>query len=152
MQNKVVAIILARGGSKGIPRKNVLNFVGHPLVAWSVMQAKKTKEIDEVYVSSDSDEILEIASENNLQVYEDSAQALGAKYKGEFGGINPDIPSVPYAFSAGITILAMLPFFNVIIDSSIPGIALLLPTKKLKGFIPGKYELSNMQPSGSQPV
>ena len=44
MQNKVVAIILARGGSKGIPRKNVLNFVGHPLVAWSVMQAKKTKE------------------------------------------------------------------------------------------------------------
>ena len=61
MQNKVVAIILARGGSKGIPRKNVLNFVGHPLVAWSVMQAKQTKEIDEVYVSSDSDEILEIA-------------------------------------------------------------------------------------------
>ena len=62
MQNKVVAIILARGGSKGIPRKNVLNFVGHPLVAWSVMQAKQTKEIDEVYVSSDSDEILEIAT------------------------------------------------------------------------------------------
>ena len=60
MKNKVIAIILARGGSKGIPRKNILEFSGHPLVAWSVMQAKKTKAIDEVYVSSDSDEILEI--------------------------------------------------------------------------------------------
>ena len=60
MKNKVIAIILARGGSKGIPRKNVLEFSGHPLIAWSVMQAKKTKEIDEVYISSDSDEILEI--------------------------------------------------------------------------------------------
>jgi len=61
MENKVIAIILARGGSKGIPRKNVLKFSGHPLVAWSVIQAKMTKEIDEVYVSSDSQEILEIA-------------------------------------------------------------------------------------------
>jgi len=59
--NKVIAIILARGGSKGIPKKNVLNFAGHPLVAWSVIQAKLSNEIDEVYISSDSDEILEIA-------------------------------------------------------------------------------------------
>jgi len=66
--NKVVAIILARGGSKGIPRKNVLEFCGHPLVAWSVMQAKNTPEIDEVYISSDSDEILEIAQSYGAQV------------------------------------------------------------------------------------
>ena len=45
MENKVIAIILARGGSKGIPRKNVLEFCGHPLVAWSVIQAKMTSEI-----------------------------------------------------------------------------------------------------------
>jgi len=61
MKNKVVAIILARGGSKGIPKKNVLEFAGHPLVAWTVLQSKLSSEIDEVYVSSDSDEILEIA-------------------------------------------------------------------------------------------
>jgi len=61
MSEKVIAIILARGGSKGIPRKNVLEFSGHPLVAWSVIQAKRSKEIDEVYISSDSDEILMIA-------------------------------------------------------------------------------------------
>lgn len=61
MTNKVVAIILARGGSKGIPKKNVLKFAGHPLVAWSILQSKLSSEIDEVYVSSDSNEILEIA-------------------------------------------------------------------------------------------
>tara|TARA_B110000196_G_scaffold266408_1_gene239685 strand:+ start:94 stop:822 length:729 start_codon:yes stop_codon:yes gene_type:complete len=61
MNDKVTAIILARGGSKGIPDKNILNFVGKPLVAWSVIQAKLTKEIDEVYISSDSDKILDIA-------------------------------------------------------------------------------------------
>ena len=60
-KNQVIAIILARGGSKGIPRKNVLDFAGHPLVAWTVIQAKLSKEVDEVYISSDSDEILEIA-------------------------------------------------------------------------------------------
>ena len=43
MKNKVIAIILARGGSKGIPKKNVLEFAGYPLVAWSVIQAKQTK-------------------------------------------------------------------------------------------------------------
>lgn len=61
MSNKVIAIILARGGSKGIPNKNILDFLGKPLVAWSVIQAKLTKEIDDVYISSDSDAILDIA-------------------------------------------------------------------------------------------
>ena len=83
MQNKVVTIILARGGSKGIPRKNVLNFVGHPLVAWSVMQAKKTKEIDEVYVSSDSDEILEIAQSYGAKVIKRPDEYAGDTAKSE---------------------------------------------------------------------
>ena len=61
MCDKVTAIILARGGSKGIPNKNILEFLGKPLVAWSVIQAKLTKEIDDVYISSDSDDILNIA-------------------------------------------------------------------------------------------
>ena len=61
MNKKVIAIILARGGSKGIPNKNILDFLGKPLVAWSVIQAKITEEIDDVYISSDSDDILKIA-------------------------------------------------------------------------------------------
>ena len=57
----VAAIIPARGGSRGIPRKNLLDFCGKPLVAWSIIQARNTPLIDAVYVSSDSPEILETA-------------------------------------------------------------------------------------------
>lgn len=57
----IVAIIPARGGSKGIPNKNIIDFCGKPLVAWSILQTKKVKKIDMVYVSSDSDRILRVA-------------------------------------------------------------------------------------------
>ncbi|MCX5695171.1 MAG: acylneuraminate cytidylyltransferase [Candidatus Omnitrophica bacterium] len=62
MKNKVIAIIPARGGSKGIPRKNIVNFAGKPLLAWSILQAKLSKMISAVYVTSDSLQILEIAT------------------------------------------------------------------------------------------
>ena len=58
----VVAVILARGGSKGIPSKNLIEFCGKPLMYWTVTQCLKTKSIDEVWVSSDSQEILSISS------------------------------------------------------------------------------------------
>ena len=61
--DKVIAIVLARGGSKGIPRKNVLDFCGKPLVAWSILQAQETPEIDKVYLSSDSAEILNVGKD-----------------------------------------------------------------------------------------
>ena len=55
-----IAIILARGGSKGIPNKNIKIFNGLPLVAWSVIQAKISKKISKIYLSSDSNKILNI--------------------------------------------------------------------------------------------
>jgi len=83
MKEKVIAIILARGGSKGIPRKNVLEFAGHPLVAWSVLQAKQTKEIDAVYVSSDSDEILQIAENYGAKTIKRPDEFAGDTAKSE---------------------------------------------------------------------
>ncbi len=56
-----VAILLARGGSKGIPRKNLIDFCGKPLMVWSIEQCKAAKGIDSVWVSSDSEEILDVA-------------------------------------------------------------------------------------------
>jgi len=56
------ALILARGGSKGIPKKNILTFAGKPLIAWSILQARDSGVVDAVLVSSDSEEILEIAA------------------------------------------------------------------------------------------
>lgn len=57
---KIVAIIPARGGSKGIHKKNIVDFCGKPLIAMSIEQAIGSCA-DDVYVSSDSEEILEVS-------------------------------------------------------------------------------------------
>lgn len=59
----IACIIPARGGSKGIPKKNIIDFCGKPLIAHSIIQSKKSKYIKEVYVSSDSEEILKISED-----------------------------------------------------------------------------------------
>jgi N-acylneuraminate cytidylyltransferase len=58
---RVLAVIAARGGSKGIPRKNLIDLCGKPLLAWSIAQARAAKGVTEVAVSSDSEEILALA-------------------------------------------------------------------------------------------
>lgn len=60
MKNNI-AIILARGGSKGIPKKNIMDFCGKPLIAWSIEQCLAVPSINSVWVSSDSQEILDIS-------------------------------------------------------------------------------------------
>jgi hypothetical protein len=58
-----LAIIIARGGSRRLPRKNVLPFCGHPLIAWSIVQAKISTSIDYTVMATDDDEIESIALE-----------------------------------------------------------------------------------------
>ncbi|QUL54544.1 acylneuraminate cytidylyltransferase family protein [Paenibacillus tritici] len=58
---KVLAIIPARGGSKGIPRKNIKQLAGKPLIAWTIEEAKKSRYIDRLILSSEDPEIIEIA-------------------------------------------------------------------------------------------
>lgn len=57
----VLAIIPARGGSKGVPRKNLRPLGDRPLIAWSIAAAKQSRYIDKVLVTSDDAEILEAA-------------------------------------------------------------------------------------------
>ncbi|MFH0939732.1 MAG: acylneuraminate cytidylyltransferase family protein [Planctomycetota bacterium] len=56
-----IATVCARGGSKGLPRKNVLDFAGKPLIAHSIEHARACPQIDGVYVSTDDNEIADIA-------------------------------------------------------------------------------------------
>lgn len=56
-----VAIITARGGSKGLKRKNVLEFNGKPLIAWTIEAALASNSIDECYVTTEDAEIAEVA-------------------------------------------------------------------------------------------
>ena len=58
---KRLAIVTARGGSKRIPRKNVLPFMGKPILAWSIEAALESGLFDEVVISTDDDEIAELA-------------------------------------------------------------------------------------------
>lgn len=58
---KCLAIIPARGGSKGVPRKNIREIAGKPLIAWTIEEAKKSKYIDRLVLSSEDSEIMEIA-------------------------------------------------------------------------------------------
>lgn len=58
---KNIAIITARGGSKRIPKKNIKEFCGRPIIAYSIRAAIESEAFDEVMVSTDSEEIAEIA-------------------------------------------------------------------------------------------
>ena len=67
-KEKFLAIIPARGGSKRLPRKNILELCGKPLIAWSIEAGQKSKYIDKVVVSSDDGEILDIAKKFEADV------------------------------------------------------------------------------------
>ena len=63
-----LAIIPARGGSKRLPRKNLLELNGKPLISWSIEAGQKSKYIDEVIVTSDDDEILTVSKKCGCKV------------------------------------------------------------------------------------
>jgi N-acylneuraminate cytidylyltransferase len=54
---KTIAFVPVRGGSKGIPRKNIKLFCGKPLIYWVLNELNKTKKVDEIILATDSDEI-----------------------------------------------------------------------------------------------
>jgi N-acylneuraminate cytidylyltransferase len=65
---KTVAFIFARGGSKGLPGKNIKPLAGKPLIAWSIEHARAVERIERVIVSTDSQEIADIAHEFGAEV------------------------------------------------------------------------------------
>jgi len=64
---KNICLIPARGGSKRIPKKNIIDFCGKPLIAHTIEVAMKSKLFKEIYISSDSEEILKISSRYKVQ-------------------------------------------------------------------------------------
>ncbi len=64
----VLAIIPARGGSKGLPGKNIRILCGKPLIAWSIEKARKSRHLDVVLVTTDSPEIADVAREYRAAV------------------------------------------------------------------------------------
>jgi len=73
MIKKVLAVILARGGSKGILDKNLSNLNGKPLLYFTISEAKKSSFISNIILSSDSDKIIEYAHSQNIQTLKRSS-------------------------------------------------------------------------------
>ena len=65
---KSLAFIPARGGSKGLPNKNIKNLLGKPLINYSIESAKKSNRIDHIAVSTDCDEIADIARKSGVEI------------------------------------------------------------------------------------
>ncbi len=65
---KIIAVIPARSGSKGVPHKNIKELAGKPLIAYSISAAIKSKLIDRVIVSTDSDEYASISKDYGAEV------------------------------------------------------------------------------------
>jgi len=65
-----LAVIPARGGSKGIPRKNLMNIAGYPLIWWSIQACLSSKNINRFIVSTEDEEIAEYSRKNKAEVLE----------------------------------------------------------------------------------
>ncbi|KAM3924290.1 N-acylneuraminate cytidylyltransferase [Leptodactylus fuscus] len=70
----LAAVVLARGGSKGIPLKNIKRLAGKPLIAWVLRAALDSQGFDSVWVSTDNDEIEKVAKDFGAQVHRRSAE------------------------------------------------------------------------------
>ena len=67
-EKSILAIIPARGGSKGVTRKNIRAVAGKPLIAWTIEEAKKSQYIDRLILSSEDAEIIEVAKSYGCEV------------------------------------------------------------------------------------
>ena len=74
---RVLAVIPARGGSKGVPRKNIRPLLGRPLIAYSIDAARKSKAVDRVVVSTEDTEIADISRALGAEVLMRPAQLAG---------------------------------------------------------------------------
>lgn len=80
---EVLAIIPARGGSKGIPRKNVRPLAGKPLIAHTINQARAAQTVTRVVVSTDDDEIASVSQEYGAEVVNRPAEISGDRASSE---------------------------------------------------------------------
>ena len=64
--SKITALIPARGGSKGVPKKNIKDLCGHPLIAYSIAACKLSKGIDRVAVCTDDHTVIEKSRDHIL--------------------------------------------------------------------------------------
>ncbi len=81
---KKIAFIFARGGSKGLPNKNILDFCGKPLIAHTIYESIASKIFDDIVVSTDDEVIAKIAKEYGATVPFERPKALASDHSDEW--------------------------------------------------------------------
>jgi N-acylneuraminate cytidylyltransferase len=97
---KIQCIIPARGGSKGITNKNIVNFCGKPLIAWTIEQCKSSNKVSNVWVSSDDDDILDIALEYGAKTIKRPKTISGDNATSESAWLH----ALDYLYSSGVRV------------------------------------------------
>ena len=153
---KVVSIIIARGGSKGIPKKNIMEFCGKPLIAWTIEQSIKSENVSDVWVSSDSDDILEISKKYGSKVIKrpveisgdgassESAWLHAVKYIEKTEKYNIDIVLAPQVTSPLRNYKDFTNGINKYIEG---GFDSMFSSSEIEDFFIWKYERSNLKPT-----
>jgi CMP-N-acetylneuraminic acid synthetase len=83
MKKKILAIILARGNSRSIKNKNLKKINRKPLLLWSIEQLKRSKSINQIWLSSDSNKILNYAIKKKINVIKRPAKFATSKASSE---------------------------------------------------------------------
>jgi CMP-N,N'-diacetyllegionaminic acid synthase len=82
------AIVIARGGSKGIPRKNIVDFCGKPLLAWTIEHCAAARGVDSVWLSSDDSEILAVGEDYGARAIRRPEALAGDRATSESGWLH----------------------------------------------------------------
>ena len=137
--HKVLVIIPARGGSKRIPDKNIKPFFGKPLLAWTIEASKNAKLVNKVVVSSDYDNILDIAKEHGADALKrpdelstdtstSESAMLHALEETVKGGFKPDLVILVQATSPLLTSDDIDASIRTMVDGGFPTPVGLLPS------------------------
>ncbi len=108
---RVSSIILARGGSKGIPKKNLINFCGKPLLAWTILQSLAANNVSDTWVSSDSQEMLDVAEQYGAKSIKRPDEISGDTESSESAWLHaidfiesqPDSAAIDYVLAPQVT-------------------------------------------------
>ena len=136
---KLICIVPARGGSTRIPGKNIIDFHGKPIMAWPLEVLVKSPLVDEVFVSSDSKEILRVASQLGTQTISRPAD-LSDNFVGIIPVVQHAINNLTEAISDEDLVLCVFPT-NVWLTEDRIQEAMHLKSNNQKGFLVGVARL-----------
>lgn len=111
--HKILALITARGGSKGLPGKNILPLGGKPLIAWTIEAAQQARSIDRIVVSTDDVKIAEVARDCGAEVPFVRPAELA-------GDTSPHIDVILHAMDALASIDACQPVWLMLLQPTSP--------------------------------